>query len=49
VVSRLLQCLQYKTDQQADLKKVEKLNNLFFALMAKGPDSVGAQHVLEHA
>ena len=29
-----LQCLQYKTDQQADLRKIEKLNNLFFSLMA---------------
>ncbi|KAL6779123.1 SRP9 [Auxenochlorella protothecoides x Auxenochlorella symbiontica] len=29
-------CLQYKTDQQADLKKVDKLNALFFALMATG-------------
>lgn len=31
-----MQCLQYKTDQQSDVKKVEKLNNLFFGLMAKG-------------
>jgi hypothetical protein len=31
-----VQCLQYKTDQQSDVKKVEKLNNLFFGLMAKG-------------
>ena len=31
-----LQCLQYKTDQQADLKKIEKLNRVFFALMATG-------------
>lgn len=29
-------CLQYKTDQQADLKKVEKLNRVFFELMATG-------------
>ena len=29
-----VQCLQYRTDQQADLKKIEKLNNLFFSLMA---------------
>ncbi|GAB4820440.1 hypothetical protein N2152v2_007486 [Parachlorella kessleri] len=28
--------LQYKTDQQADLKKVDKLNQLFFSLMATG-------------
>ena len=38
----LLQCLQYKTDQQTDLKKLERLNNLFFALMAKGDVSPGA-------
>lgn len=31
-----VQCLQYKTDQQSDVKKVEKLNNLFFGLIAKG-------------
>ena len=30
-----MQCLQYQTDQQSDVKKVEKLNNLFFGLMAK--------------
>ncbi|BDA40442.1 probable signal recognition particle 9 kDa protein at N-terminal half [Coccomyxa sp. Obi] len=29
-------CLQFQTDQLADVKKVEKLNNLFFTLMAKG-------------
>lgn len=28
--------LQYKTQQQADLKKIEKLNQLFFSLMATG-------------
>ncbi|KAK9823364.1 hypothetical protein WJX72_002222 [[Myrmecia] bisecta] len=32
-------CLQYATDQAADLKRVEKLNNLFFALMARGADA----------
>lgn len=31
-----MQCLQYKTDQQADLKKIERLNHTFFALMATG-------------
>ena len=37
-----MQCLQYQTDQQSDVKKVEKLNNLFFGLMAKGvEDSEG--------
>jgi hypothetical protein len=30
--------LQYKTDKQADLKKLEKLNNVFFSLMATGKD-----------
>ena len=39
-----LQCLQYKTDQQADLKKIEKLNRVFFALMATGaPPPPGAR------
>lgn len=35
------QCLQYKTDQQADLKKVEKLNSRFFSLMATGSPPSG--------
>ncbi|KAL4536249.1 hypothetical protein Ndes2526A_g05787 [Nannochloris sp. 'desiccata'] len=34
-------CLQYKTDKQADLKKIEKLNHVFFSLMATGKDPVG--------
>ncbi len=38
-----LQVLQYKTDQQADLKKVEKLNQLFFSLMATGKAPSGEQ------
>ncbi|WIA13349.1 hypothetical protein OEZ86_006616 [Tetradesmus obliquus] len=29
-------CLKYKTDQQIDVKKMEKLNSLFFVLMARG-------------
>jgi signal recognition particle subunit SRP9 len=29
-------CLKYKTTQQADLKKIEKLNDRFFHLMATG-------------
>eukprot|EP00271_Cylindrocystis_brebissonii_P009355 TRINITY_DN24149_c0_g1_i1.p3 TRINITY_DN24149_c0_g1~~TRINITY_DN24149_c0_g1_i1.p3 ORF type:complete len:106 (+),score=30.77 TRINITY_DN24149_c0_g1_i1:599-916(+) len=33
-------CLQFKTDQAQDAKKMEKLNVLFFTLMAKGPDAV---------
>ncbi len=39
----LPQCLQFKTDQQADLKKLERLNNLFFALMSKGDVGPGAR------
>ncbi|PKA65134.1 Signal recognition particle 9 kDa protein [Apostasia shenzhenica] len=31
-------CLKFKTDQAQDAKKMEKLNNIFFALMARGPD-----------
>lgn len=31
--------LQYKTDQIADVKKIEKLNLLFFSLMAQGSDA----------
>jgi signal recognition particle subunit SRP9 len=29
-------CLQFRTDQQALLKKIEALNSMFFALMATG-------------
>lgn len=32
------QCLKFKTDQAQDAKKMEKLNNIFFALMVRGPD-----------
>ncbi|KAH9785534.1 Signal recognition particle 9 kDa protein [Citrus sinensis] len=32
------ECLKFKTDQAQDAKKMEKLNNIFFALMARGPD-----------
>lgn len=35
------QCLQYKTDQQSDLKKIERLNNLFFDLTATGDAPAG--------
>jgi hypothetical protein len=35
------QCLQFKTDQQADLRRIERLNMMFFALMAKGEFSPG--------
>jgi hypothetical protein len=38
----LLQCLKYKTDQQVDVKKMEKLNSLFFVLMARGEHPTGA-------
>ncbi|KAL3154739.1 hypothetical protein ABBQ38_011287 [Trebouxia sp. C0009 RCD-2024] len=31
--------LQYKTDQVADVKKIEKLNLLFFTLMGQGSDA----------
>ncbi|TXG63767.1 hypothetical protein EZV62_010761 [Acer yangbiense] len=34
----VLACLKFKTDQAQDAKKMEKLNNIFFALMARGPD-----------
>lgn len=37
-----LQALQYKTDQIADVKKIEKLNLLFFTLMAQGSEADGA-------
>lgn len=33
-----VQCLQYKTDQVSDLKKIEKLNNKLFNLMALGEE-----------
>ncbi|KAJ0053114.1 hypothetical protein Pint_03186 [Pistacia integerrima] len=34
----VFECLKFKTDQAQDAKKMEKLNNIFFALMARGPD-----------
>ncbi|XP_020680354.2 signal recognition particle 9 kDa protein [Dendrobium catenatum] len=33
-----LQCVKFKTDQAQDVKKMEKLNNIFFGLMVRGPD-----------
>ncbi|KAB1210169.1 Signal recognition particle 9 kDa protein [Morella rubra] len=33
------QCLKFKTDQAQEAKKMEKLNNIFFTLMARGPDA----------
>lgn len=32
------QCIKFKTDQAQDAKKMEKLNNIFFTLMAHGPE-----------
>lgn len=40
IVLPLCQCLKFKTDQAQDAKKMEKLNNIFFALMARGPDGM---------
>ncbi|CAL5353702.1 unnamed protein product [Camellia sinensis] len=31
-------CLKFKTDQAQEAKKMEKLNNIFFTLMARGPE-----------
>jgi len=39
------QCLQYQTDQIADLRKVEKLNDRLFALMARGEEAAGALRI----
>lgn len=39
-IQRFLQCLKFKTDQAQDAKKMEKLNNIFFTLMARGPDGI---------
>ncbi|KAM6592279.1 hypothetical protein CsatA_014884 [Cannabis sativa] len=33
------ECLKFKTDQAQDAKKMEKLNNMFFTLMARGPEA----------
>ncbi|KAF7804678.1 signal recognition particle 9 kDa protein [Senna tora] len=38
IVIVFLQCLKYKTDQAQEAKKMEKLNNIFFTLMARGPE-----------
>ncbi|KAL0390948.1 UNVERIFIED_CONTAM: E3 ubiquitin protein ligase DRIP2 [Sesamum calycinum] len=32
------ECIKFKTDQAQDAKKMEKLNNVFFTLMARGPE-----------
>ncbi|KAG6497445.1 hypothetical protein ZIOFF_045345 [Zingiber officinale] len=39
VIMLLLSCLKFKTDQAQDAKKMEKLNNIFFTLMVRGPDA----------
>ncbi|CAI5519256.1 unnamed protein product, partial [Closterium sp. Naga37s-1] len=31
-------CIKFRTDQAQDAKKMERLNNLLFTLMARGPD-----------
>ncbi|KAD3338306.1 hypothetical protein E3N88_33833 [Mikania micrantha] len=36
---RQIRCLKFKTDQAQDAKKMEKLNNIFFTLMARGPET----------
>ncbi|KAK3128887.1 hypothetical protein QOZ80_6BG0467770 [Eleusine coracana subsp. coracana] len=33
------ECLKFKTDQAQEAKKMEKLNNVFFTLMTRGPDA----------
>ncbi|CAH9074551.1 unnamed protein product [Cuscuta epithymum] len=33
------ECIKFKTDQAQDAKKMEKLNNILFTLMARGPDA----------
>ncbi|RID58808.1 hypothetical protein BRARA_F02076 [Brassica rapa] len=32
------ECLKFMTDQAQEARKMEKLNNIFFTLMARGPD-----------
>ncbi|KAH0922746.1 hypothetical protein HID58_022764, partial [Brassica napus] len=32
------ECLKFKTDQAQEARKMEKLNNIFFTFMARGPD-----------
>lgn len=41
--------MQYKTDQIADVKKIEKLNSLFFTLMAQGTEAEGEICMLKSA
>ncbi|BBH10223.1 Signal recognition particle, SRP9/SRP14 subunit [Prunus dulcis] len=37
------ECLKFKTDQAQDAKKMEKLNNVFFTLMSRGPGADPAE------
>ena len=37
----VVQAVQFKTDQIADVRKIEKLNAVFFNLMAQGPEGEG--------
>jgi signal recognition particle subunit SRP9 len=39
ILSAAKQCLLFKTDQGQDVKKMEKMNSLFFVLMTKGADA----------
>uniref|UniRef100_A0A7I4D2D7 Signal recognition particle 9 kDa protein n=1 Tax=Physcomitrium patens TaxID=3218 RepID=A0A7I4D2D7_PHYPA len=32
------ECLKFKTVHAQDIRKMEKLNNTFFSMMARGPD-----------
>ncbi|PIN15914.1 Signal recognition particle, subunit Srp9 [Handroanthus impetiginosus] len=45
------ECIKFKTDQAQDAKKMEKLNNIFFTLMARGPEAdiseVGGKEQIE--
>ncbi|KAL8029108.1 hypothetical protein ABFX02_14G206600 [Erythranthe guttata] len=45
------ECIKFKTDQAQDAKKMEKLNNIFFTLMANGPQAdiseVGVKEQIE--
>jgi len=40
-------CLQFRTEQAQDLKKIEKLNQLFFALAVHGEDTNVADYLPE--
>ncbi|KAF5827718.1 signal recognition particle, SRP9/SRP14 subunit [Dunaliella salina] len=39
-----VKCLQYKTDQQSDLRKLERINNLFMALAAGNEELAAESH-----